>query len=102
MEERKTMGKQTITPQAAAIPPGLTTRPPTLYELGTQTGLTPETIDQATTRKHRILNILLIITAAVLGTLSYAALATPGHYTGVSIQDFNTIGQGIYQMFGRL
>ena len=95
------MGQPTMTPQAAPIPPGLTP-PPTLYDLGTQTGLTPDTIDRTLRRRRRITTILLIIAAATLTALSYASLATPGHYTGVSIQDFDTIGQNIYLMFGRL
>jgi hypothetical protein len=101
MEERKTMGNQTRPPQAAAPPPGVTPQPQQLNDIGRTTGLSPEDVTLALRRNSRILNGLLIVAVAIIATLSICVLATPGHYFSVSTKDFDTIGQAIYQMFGR-
>jgi hypothetical protein len=90
---------QTMTPQATTIPPGLTR--PTLYTMGERLGMTKDAVNQTIQRHSRLINSLLIIAVTILGAVSALILATPGRYHSVSTQDFDNLGQAIYQMFGR-
>ena len=95
--------KEKQTPKAGEDQPGPEqTKTRTLYELGATLGLTKDSIDETTRRRNKALNCLLIAIALGASMLSYALLARPGHYIGISTQDFNTIGQMMYGVFGRL
>ncbi len=73
-----------------------------LYDLGATLGLTKDNVDEATRRRNKALSCLLIIVALAASALSYGLLAQPGHYIGISTQDFSSIGQMMYGAFGRL
>jgi hypothetical protein len=89
--------------EAGAIPQGLTKiRIQNLYELGKNVGLTKENIRETLQKKKWIQNCLVIFIALVITTTSYAIFSRPAHYLGISIQDFNTIGQMMYRVFGRI
>ncbi len=85
--------------KAGTIQTGLTS--PTLYTLGEKLGMTKDAVNRTIRRNRRLINSLLILAVTVLGAVSSLILATPGRYHSVSTQDFDNIGQAIYQMFGR-
>lgn len=95
--------KETLAPKAAPIPQGLTSKTTEkITTIGQTLGITRDDIAATLQKKPWIQNcITLLVTTAIIA-YSYAMFAKPNHYGGISIQDFNTIGQWMYNAFGRI
>jgi len=79
------------------------TKPPRqLYTIGRTINMSEEEIDRNLQRKGWIQSGILLFTATLLATFSYLVYSSPAHYKAVSIDDFNTLGQMMYTMFGRI
>jgi len=98
MEEKENKNFEAGENQLKLIKP----RTQKLYELGKTIGLTKENIDEAILKKKWIQNCAIIVVALAITAASYALFSRPAHYIGISTQDFNTIGQMMYRVFGRL
>jgi hypothetical protein len=88
--------------EADAIPQGLTTtRTEKIYEIGKTLGITRSDIVATLKKKRWIQNCVVLLVAAAITVYSYAMFSKPARYVGISTQDFDTIGQLMYNAFGR-
>jgi hypothetical protein len=94
--------KETLEPKATTIPQGLTkTRTEKIYEIGQTLGITRSDITATLQKKRRIQNCIVLLIAVAILVYSYTILVKSTHYGGISTQDFNAIGQLMYNAFGR-
>jgi hypothetical protein len=88
--------------EAAVIPQGLTkTRTEKIYEIGQTLAITRSDIVATIQKKRWIQNCFVLLVAAAITVYSYAIFSKPSHYIGISTRDFDTIGQLMYNAFGR-
>jgi hypothetical protein len=96
MEEKRNNLEAAITPQGLAK---ATTEK--IDKIGQTLGITRNDIAATLQKKQWIQNCFILLIAAAVTIYSYAMFAKPSHYGGISSQDFNTIGQLMYNAFGR-
>lgn len=86
-----------------AITPQESTRTTTekINRIGQTLGIARSDIVATLQKKPWIQNCVILLVAAAVTLYSYAMFSKPSHYGGISSQDFNTIGQLMYNAFGR-
>ncbi len=93
---------ETLDQKAALIQQGLTpTKTEKIYEIGQSLGITRSDIVKTLQKKPWIQNCITLLVVAAVIVYFYALFAKGNHYGGISIQDFNIIGQQMYTTFGR-
>jgi len=103
MWRKKTMEQENSNNiEAAVTPQGLAMTPTEKINKISQTlGITRSDIVATLQKKPWIQNCVFLLVAAAVTLYSYAMFSKPSHYGGISSQDFNTIGQLMYNAFGR-
>jgi hypothetical protein len=107
MKRGKNMNKtknKTKKNEATAIPNGLTktkTITDDLHALGTTLGITRDEINN-TLQKKWVQTSAMILIATIVAAFSFVAFSKPAYYWSISSKDFDTMGQLMYNVFGRL
>lgn len=88
--------------EAAILPQEpIRTKTEKINRIGQTLGIARSDIAATLQKKPWIQNCIILLVAGAATLYSYAMFSKPSHYGGISSQDFNTIGQLMYNVFGR-